>query len=76
MVFADAREAIDHVTRADELRGEVWEPLTVGLGNLPVLCAALGIGYLVLPQGRLSDSTVVGPVFDVVDTLEAKTVDL
>jgi hypothetical protein len=70
LVFADVGEAWEYVDLSSEAGLEDgWEPSAVGLGDLAVLCATLGVGYLAFPRGPGLSDAYSGPVLDVVDAL-------
>ena len=70
LVFATPGEATEYIDLSEGLEEkEGWQPSPVGLGDLAVLCASLGIGYVAFPTGPGLGGAGVEPVLDVVDTL-------
>jgi hypothetical protein len=72
LVFSDTTEArhyLDNSTEAWICAEDGWVVLPMRLGELPVLCAVSGIGYIAVPMSPGLGQAGVGPVLDVVASL-------
>jgi hypothetical protein len=70
LVFAKTEEATHYLECSEGIdAGGAWAAIPIGVGELPVLCAVSGIGYIAVPMTPGLGLAGVGEVLDVVDSL-------